>query len=122
MRAARRRLRQRYADSDLHRQQSVDIDGVATDVWFAYREGRLKAVLPTDGWWQDRSVARVVIANSGRLTKANAACRLLLELPPTGQRVPTVGDFIPAELCREFVGSSRSFLSRSSPTRRRFSR
>ena len=103
VRSARRSLRQPYPDSDLHRQQDVEIDGNSTDVWFAYREGRLQAVLPTDRWWLDRRVARVVIASSGRLSRPNAACRSMLELPPAGQRVPTAGDFIPAELCREIV-------------------
>lgn len=103
VRAARRRLRQRYLDADLHRQQDVAIDGVSTEVWFAYREGRLKSVLPTDSWWMERGVARVTIATSGRLSRPNAACRTLLALPPVGQRTPEVADYIPAELCREIV-------------------
>jgi CRP/FNR family transcriptional regulator len=103
VRAARRRLRQRYPDADLHRQQAVVIDGQLTEVWFAYREGRLRSVLPVQPWWLDRGVARVVIATSGRLSRPNAACRLLLEIPPIGQHVPVVRDFIPVELCREMV-------------------
>jgi CRP/FNR family transcriptional regulator len=103
VRAARRRLRQRYPDADLHRQQDVVIDGEGTDVWFAYREGRLKSVLPAGPWWRERGVARIAMDTSGRLSRPNAPCRTLLGLPPDGHGITAVRDFIPSELCREFV-------------------
>jgi CRP/FNR family transcriptional regulator, cyclic AMP receptor protein len=103
VRAARRRLRQRYPGADLHRQLDVVIDDEATDVWFAYREGRRKSVLPAGQWWRDRGVARVAIDNLGRLTRLNGACRTLLGLARVGQPAAAMRGFIPSELCREFV-------------------
>ena len=54
---ARRALRKCYAAADLHRQTGVQIEGVSTTVWFAYRDGRLSATLPSERWWSGRNIA-----------------------------------------------------------------
>jgi CRP/FNR family transcriptional regulator len=103
MRAARRQLRLRYPDADLHRQHQVLIHGVATEVWFAYRNGRGSSSRPVDRWWDAPDMARAVVDSAGRLGDINAACRVLLGVPG-GKRFPaTIGTFASAEFCNEIA-------------------
>jgi CRP-like cAMP-binding protein len=82
-------------------QRDCGIEGESVEVWFAYRDGRADAAAPYAGWWEDRGLARVVIGASGRLIRANVACRRLLEMPRPSERAITVRDIVSRELYRE---------------------
>jgi CRP/FNR family transcriptional regulator len=107
LRAAQRSLRRRYPHAELSRQRDCRVDGQAVEVWFAYRDGRAEAVAPQDSWRDDRGVARVVVDSSGRLVRANAASRRLLELPAARTRTITVRDLLSRELYQEVALESR---------------
>jgi len=101
LRGARKSLRQRYPESELSCQRGGNIRGESVDVWFAYRDGRAEAIAPQASWWDDRGLARVVVDSSGRLIRANAACRRLLELPPGNAGAITVRDIVSRELFQD---------------------
>jgi CRP-like cAMP-binding protein len=101
LRRARKSLRQRYPESELSCQRGGNIRGESVDVWFAYREGRAEAIAPEASWRDNRGLARVVVDASGRLIRANAACRRLLELPAGTAGAITVRDLVSQELYQE---------------------
>jgi CRP-like cAMP-binding protein len=108
LRAARRSLRQRYPDAELSCQRDGGIQGESVELWFAYRDGRSEAIGPTQAnWWDDRGLARVVVDTSGRLIRANAACRRLLDLPPGNAGTITVRDIVSLELYQELSLESK---------------
>jgi CRP-like cAMP-binding protein len=103
LRKARKSLRQRYPESELSRQRGGNVRGESVEVWFAYRDGRGQAIAPEADWRDDRGLARVVIEPSGRLIRANPACRRLLELPPRKAGAIRLCDVVSRELCHEFL-------------------
>jgi CRP-like cAMP-binding protein len=103
VRAVRRDLRASYPRSDLHRQREVLVDGAATEVWFAYRDGRRRASRAPDRWWEAPGVARAVVASSGRVVQADGLCRSLLGLPSDGRRLGSICDYLPSELAAELL-------------------
>jgi PAS domain-containing protein len=103
LRAARRSLRQRYPDAELSCQRDGGIRGQTVELWFAYWDGRVRAVAPQAGWWDNRGLARIVIDTSGRLSRANAACRRLLDLPTGMPGAITLRDLVSSELCQELA-------------------
>jgi CRP/FNR family transcriptional regulator len=106
LRAVRRTLRQRYPDAELSRQRNCRVNGELVELWFAYRDGRAQPMAPQHGWWEHLGLAHVVLDASGRLTRPNAACRLLLDLPP-GNGPMTLRGLLSAELFRDLVLESR---------------
>jgi CRP-like cAMP-binding protein len=112
LRGVRKALRERYPESELSCQRGGNIRGKSVDVWFAYREGRAEAIAPQASWWDERGLARGVLDTSGRLTRANAAFRRLLELPPEDGGAITVRDIVSRELLQEI-----SLESKRRPTR-----
>jgi CRP-like cAMP-binding protein len=101
LRAARRSLRQRYPDAELSCQGDGAVRGESVELWFAYRDGRTEASAPQARWWDDRGLARVVVAAKGRLVGANAPCRRLLGLPPGSAGALTLRDLVSPELYEE---------------------
>jgi CRP-like cAMP-binding protein len=112
LRAARRSLRQRYPDAELSCQGDGGIRGESVELWFAYRDGRTEANAPQARWWDDRGLARVVVAATGRLIGANAPCRRLLGLNPGNAGALTLCDLVSPELYQELWLESK----RLSPT------
>lgn len=108
MGSARRALRRCYAAADLHRQTGVQIDGVPTTVWFAYRDGRLSAALPTERWWSGSNVATATLQRSGQITSANPEFRTLAGLPPIATGAESVADNFGPDLCAELRRIVRS--------------
>ena len=100
LRAARRSLRQRYPDAELSCQGDGAVRGESVELWFAYRDGRTEASPPQAHWWDDRGLARVVVAK-GRLVGANGPCRRLLGLPPGNAGALTLRDLVSPELFQE---------------------
>ena len=107
LRGARRSLRQRYPDSELGCQRGVTIKGASVDIWFAYRDGRAVAISPEADWKGDRGSARVVVDASGRMTRANAACRRLLRLPQGRAGAIALRDIVSRELFQELALESK---------------
>ena len=112
LRGAQRALRRRYPDAELSRQRDCRIGDEIVELWFAYRGGRAEAMAPQDGWRDDRGVARVVVDASGRLIRANAASRQLLELPAARAGAFGVRDMVSRELLQEVALESRGRRSR----------
>jgi CRP/FNR family transcriptional regulator len=108
MASARRALRRCYPAADLHRQTRVQIDGVPTTVWFAYRDGRLSATLPSHRWWSGRTVASAALQRSGQLTDTNLEFRTLVGLPPLATGQESVADNLGPDLCAEIRRIVRS--------------
>jgi CRP-like cAMP-binding protein len=106
--SARRALRRCYAAADLHRQTGVQIDGVPTTVWFAYRDGRLSPALPTERWWSGSNVATATLQRSGQITGANPGFRTLVGLPPVATGAESVADNFGPDLCAELRRIVRS--------------
>ncbi|HET8784725.1 MAG TPA: Crp/Fnr family transcriptional regulator [Candidatus Limnocylindrales bacterium] len=102
LRAVRRALRQRYPDAELSRQRNCRVNGEVLELWFAYRDGRAQPMAPQHGWWDHRGLAHVTLDASGRLTRPNAACRQLLELPP-GHGPITLRSLLSSELSEELM-------------------
>lgn len=103
VRTARAQLRERYPSADLHRQREVLVDGTPTEVWFAFRDGRLSPVAPAGEWWRRRSTARAIVEPCGQLSHINAPARALLGIPAGRPAVPNLGDLVPPGLHRELV-------------------
>jgi CRP-like cAMP-binding protein len=106
--SARRALRKCYPAADLHRQTRVQIDGVPTTVWFAYRDGRLSATLPSERWWSGGNVATATLQRSGRLSHTNPQFRTLVGLPPVESGTEMVTDNLGPDLCSELRRIVRS--------------
>jgi CRP/FNR family transcriptional regulator len=101
LRAARRSLRQRYPDAELSCQRDGGIRGRSVELWFAYRDGRTEANAPQARWWDDRGLARIVVAAEGRLIGANAPCRRLLGLSTENAGALTLRGLVSPELYQE---------------------
>jgi CRP/FNR family transcriptional regulator len=101
LRAARRSLRQRYPDAELSCQADASIRNESVELWFAYRDGRTEPIAPQARWWDDRGLARIVVAVKGRLIGANAPCRRLLGLPLGNAGALTLRDLVSPELYQE---------------------
>ena len=106
--SARRALRRCYAAADLHRQTGVQIDGVPTTVWFAYRDGRLSPALPTERWWSGSDVATATLGRSGQITSTTPGFRTLAGLPPIAIGAESVADNFGPDLCVELRRIMRS--------------
>ena len=106
--AARRALRRSYADADLNRQVDVRIDGVATTVWFAYRDGRLSPPLPVSRWWTAGPTSTGSFNRSGRLIDAGGDFRAIVGLPLVPAGDEWLADILGAEVCAEVLRHGRS--------------
>jgi CRP-like cAMP-binding protein len=106
--AARRALRRSYPDADLNRQVSVRIAGVATTVWFAYRDGRLSPLLPVGRWWNADTTSTGSFDRSGRLIAVGKDFPVIVGLPlvPTGDE--WLADIVGPEVCAEILRHGRS--------------
>jgi CRP-like cAMP-binding protein len=78
---ARRTLRRSYANADLHLQRDVVINRDPSDVWFAFRDGRLSPLHTPEPWWESRGTATCDLDGGGALSAANSKARSLLGLP-----------------------------------------
>jgi CRP-like cAMP-binding protein len=111
LRAARRALRLRYPGAELSRQRDVTVRGKPIELWFAYRDGRTQALATSGRWSDQKGWATIVVEASGRLARADARSRRLLELP--SGRIPSVSlaDLVSRELRQEICVASRSLTS-----------
>lgn len=106
VRTARMQLRRAFPNADLHRQRQVNVGGDETEVWFAYRDGRLHTTIESDRWWEAKGAARASVAASGRLTRMNAAWRTLVGTLPESPTLAVLGDYVSIALCRELIAQS----------------
>jgi CRP-like cAMP-binding protein len=105
--AARRALRRSYPDADLNRQLDVRIDGDATTVWFAYRDGRLSPPLPATRWWTETATSTGSFDRSARLTGSCGDFRSVVGLPPVPAPDESLTDIVGAEVCGELLRRGR---------------
>jgi CRP-like cAMP-binding protein len=118
--AGRRAVRKCYPAADLYRQSGVLIDGHPTNVWFAYRDGRLSPDMrsgvspetPSDDWWKGASVASTGVRPTGELVRANPEFRTLVGLPPTARLKEMLGDSLSPDLCHEMRRFARRLTER----------
>lgn len=106
--AARRALRRSYPDADLNRQLDVRIDGVATTVWFAYRDGRLSPPLPVSRWWTADTTSTGSFDRSGRLIDGRGDFRAIVGLPLETAGDEWLADIVGPEVCGEVLRHGRS--------------
>ena len=106
--AARRALRRSYPDADLNRQLDVRVDGVATTVWFAYRDGRLSPPLPVSRWWTAEATSTGTFDRSAKLIKATGDFRAVVGLPAAPAGDEWLADILGPEVCAELLRHGRS--------------
>ena len=107
---ARQHLRQRYPQAQLHRQRDVLVGGIATEAWFAFRDGRNQPTCPTDSWWRRSGAARATVHSSGRLTDVNHAFRAIFGMAPHSDASTTMQDGLPTALGADLFTDSPGLL------------